>query len=471
MICLLIVEDDPAAAELTLHTLQSAGLACACERVETEREFREGLRREPDIILSDSNVPGFDGLAALSIARAECPTTPFIFVSGQTSEELARRAADTGATGYIAKSELKQLPSAVLSALQPTAVPLRRAADRPAPEWVSLASGVTHLLQRQSILDRTLHTHDDSSLSGLLSRTPPTPAALTLIHRASVRERYLKLLHNAHIETEVAPDATDARVRLTERVHALLFTDQLDLVRAARRLDAGSATHIVFVAPEDRAAASKALAAGANGVMPEEARGEQFWAHLTIARRIVSFAASLQSAVTDNRILSTIDELTRCGNRRYFDQQFPREAARAMRLRGPLALVLCDIDHFKTINDRHGHQMGDEVLRQFGDRLTDGLRLGQDWVARIGGEEFAIVLPETGRFRASAIAQRLRDRIQYSPFVTPSVPLKVTASFGVCGVQDPAGRSANLPEAMIAAADAALYQSKRTGRNRVTDAQ
>jgi two-component system cell cycle response regulator len=190
---------------------------------------------------------------------------------------------------------------------------------------------------------------------------------------------------------------------------------------------------------------------------------------MTIVRRLVSFAASLQSAITGNRILSTIDELTRCGNRRFFEQQFPREVARAMRFRRPLSLLMCDIDHFKAVNDRNGHQTGDEVLREFGERLTHGLRLGQDWAARIGGEEFAIVLPETGRSEAVAIAQRLCERVSASAFITSGAAISVTASFGACGVQSPTSEWTGLPEKMVLAADSALYESKRAGRNRVTD--
>src|SRR6202008_1807999 len=107
-----------------------------------------------------------------------------------------------------------------------------------------------------------------------------------------------------------------------------------------------------------------------------------------------TLSAELQLALTDIRILSTIDELTRCGSRRFFEHEFPREVERAVRLRRPLALIICDIDFFKKVNDTHGHEVGDEVLREFSARLTHGLRLGEDWVARIGGEEFAIVLPE-----------------------------------------------------------------------------
>jgi two-component system, cell cycle response regulator len=472
MIRLLLVEDDESSAELTLRALQSGGLACACERVTTEGEFRAALARGPDIVLSDSNIPGFDGLEALAITRAERPATPFIFVSAQLSDAASQRAFAGRATGYVTKSDLSRLASEVRSALRPVPTALRRLSDRPQATGGAIdpADTAAYLLERRSILDRTLQHQDRFSLSSVLSRSPPAPVALVMIRSDSARERYLKILHNARIETEVSPHSTDATVRLAERTHALLFTDQLDLIRAARQLNSGSATHVVLVGPESTAMTVQALRAGADDFMPEEARGEQFWARLTIARRIVSFAASLQSALSDNRILSTIDELTRCGNRRYFEEQFPRELARAARLQRPLALLVCDIDLFKNINDHHGHQLGDEVLRQFGERLTHGLRLGEDWVARIGGEEFAIVLPDTGRFKALAVAQRLRDRINGRTFGSPEHSFSVTASFGVCAVQAPAPEMTDLPAAMVAAADAALYQSKHDGRNRVTDA-
>src|SRR5882757_955798 len=113
MLRLLIIEDDESAAELTLRSLTAAGLSCAFERVGTEVEFRSALARTPDLILSDSNVPGFEGMTALGIAKTEQPAIPFIFVSGHMSDSAMRRARANGATDCISKSELPRLPRIV----------------------------------------------------------------------------------------------------------------------------------------------------------------------------------------------------------------------------------------------------------------------------------------------------------------------------------------------------------------------
>jgi diguanylate cyclase (GGDEF)-like protein len=108
------------------------------------------------------------------------------------------------------------------------------------------------------------------------------------------------------------------------------------------------------------------------------------------------------------------------------------------------------------------------VLTEFASRLTDGLRLGQDWVARVGGEEFALVLPEVNEVTARSIAQRLCEQIAASPCTTSAGGIRVTASFGVCGLETVKSQKGAWVRALVRAADAALYESKRGGRNRVT---
>jgi len=472
MLRLLIIEDDVQAAELVVHSLKQAGLDSTWEQVASEGDFRRALARSPDLILSDSNVPGFDGWAALSVAKSEFPQTPFIFVSGHFEEAATRRALANGAAGYVGKTELERLPAVVRLALGRVTADL--ASTGKGAQLTASASDASriavHLLERRAILDKALGMEDRSAMSNIMRRTPLLPVALVMMESASKRNRFVKILHNANIEVEQAQTTQTALASLESHIHALMFTDSLGLIRNGRLLHAGAATHMVYIERAGESDRREALRAGASASMPEELCGEEFWAQLTIARRIINLAASLQLALTDNRILSTIDELTRCGSRRFFEHQFPREVERAVRVGRPLSLLMCDIDHFKSINDTHGHETGDQVLREFAGRLTHPLRLGEDWVARVGGEEFAIVLPEVADLEACAVAERLREHISVTEFPIPGGSIAVTASFGLCGLWGAQGSGSALTKELVRAADSALYESKRLGRNRVTAA-
>jgi diguanylate cyclase (GGDEF)-like protein len=155
-------------------------------------------------------------------------------------------------------------------------------------------------------------------------------------------------------------------------------------------------------------------------------------------------------------------------SRRFFTKHFPREVERAARYGRALSLILCDIDHFKNVNDTLGHAGGDEVLRQFGSRLQDTLRRGVDWVARIGGEEFAIVLPETNYEQALDVARKLRLAVAHKTFEAQARSVGITASFGLCGLESVPTGVRKIAESLVKIADAALYRSKNSGRNRVT---
>jgi diguanylate cyclase (GGDEF)-like protein len=467
---ILVIDDETSVAEVTARHLESAGLTIAWERVENESDFRDALTHTPDIILSSSQVAGFSGLAALSIAARECPGTPFVFFSDTHADPGAGHVLPEGASGYISKSDPAGTTEVVRNLLEASSNSRRSVEQRrlgaAAPEATGIAE---YLLERRQVLDRTLRQQDGSAMSSLMRRSPPSAVALVMFDSPPVRERFTKLLRNANIDLDIVEAADAALARLEARVHAVLFTDRVDLVRNARQLHAGAATHIVFVGGGDADVRHEAWRAGANGCVPVEPQGEEFWAQLTTARRIVSLAASLQLAISDNRILSTVDELTSCGSRRFFEQEFPREVERATRLGRSLALVMVDIDHFKQINDRYGHLIGDHVLTEFGERLGHGLRLGQDWLARVGGEEFALVLPETSHEEALQIAERLRERICTKAVHTDSGYVRVTASFGVCGLAQVRKSSGTaIAESLIKAADSALYESKGAGRNRVS---
>lgn len=165
--------------------------------------------------------------------------------------------------------------------------------------------------------------------------------------------------------------------------------------------------------------------------------------------------------------LAVTDGLTGLYNHRYLHERLALEVDRSLRTGLPLSLLMIDVDQFKHYNDLHGHPAGDEVLRLLA-RLLSGERRVNDVVARYGGEEFAIVLVDCDHVAAVRIAERLRDRVAHHPF--PGGERQpgghITVSMGVADVP----RNARSAQALVAAADAALYRSKAAGRNRVTDA-
>jgi diguanylate cyclase (GGDEF)-like protein len=166
--------------------------------------------------------------------------------------------------------------------------------------------------------------------------------------------------------------------------------------------------------------------------------------------------------------LATTDSLTGLPNRRSFFEALGREISRSRRHGNPLTLILCDIDHFKEVNDTYGHDAGDRVLRQFGQRLRQTLRT-EDLPARYGGEEFGVILPETDLPEAVQIAERLRALVEEAPFFGGSEkdalpPIPLTASFGVSRFE---GERDHM-EALFSRADCMLYQAKGKGRNTVS---
>lgn len=190
--------------------------------------------------------------------------------------------------------------------------------------------------------------------------------------------------------------------------------------------------------------------------------------HTQLTKNLRRTIRSLKKANDEIRTLSITDPLTGCYNRNYMDTQLNREIRTANRYRRSLSILMCDIDHFKGVNDRFGHPVGDEVLKAFVSRLLEGIRLDIDWVVRIGGEEFLIVLPETGLGGASVIAERLRRRVEASPITLPGRQLSITASFGGTGfTHRDSPRLATLAN-LLNSADKYLYDSKNGGRNKVT---
>lgn len=179
---------------------------------------------------------------------------------------------------------------------------------------------------------------------------------------------------------------------------------------------------------------------------------------------VVLMSAHISLALENNRLyeISVLDGLTNIFNRRYLEQRLLEEVAYSKRYTKPLSILLLDIDFFKRLNDTHGHQAGDYVLKNVSTTLSQALR-EYDVVARYGGEEFAIMLPTTPKQKGATIAERLRQSICERDFRFREETIKCSISLGVAAFPED-GKD---PESLVAAADRALYKAKESGRNQV----
>lgn len=187
-----------------------------------------------------------------------------------------------------------------------------------------------------------------------------------------------------------------------------------------------------------------------------------------LERRLLELQRENVDLSVENRSLSEVasrDSLTGLYNRWYVIEKIDNEISRALRNRTSIALIMLDLDHFKKINDQWGHPTGDHVLQTVGKTLRESCRV-YDVPGRYGGEEFCVLLPEIKGNSTTAVAERIRERLESTPVPVGDGALRVTASLGVAEL-DPAEGPAVTPAVLLDRADRALYSAKSNGRNRV----
>lgn len=237
------------------------------------------------------------------------------------------------------------------------------------------------------------------------------------------------------------------------------------LQRLRRNAQLADLPVVMITAEEKPETLYKALDVGANDFLKKPVDPIELAARTRNMLRLRSRQLELERANQQLALLANTDGLTGVANRRYFLQRLEQELERSKRYHSPLVLAALDVDHFKQINDQYGHQAGDEVLKALSEFTVKMLR-ANDLVGRLGGEEFAILMPESDQEAGAIVSERIRAELAAIQIDTVAGPLSVTVSIGVTQAYP----EVDTAETMLRRADAAMYRAKTGGRNRVVQA-
>ncbi|MCB1386672.1 MAG: PleD family two-component system response regulator [Nitratireductor sp.] len=208
----------------------------------------------------------------------------------------------------------------------------------------------------------------------------------------------------------------------------------------------------------------QALDMGVNDYIRRPVERNELLARVRTQVRRRRFNLLLRDSVQQTIEMAVTDALTGLNNRRYLDSHMPGMFEQARGKGRPLSMLICDIDHFKQVNDSHGHDVGDEVIAEFARRIRKNIR-NIDLACRFGGEEFVVAMPDTDMKLARVVAERIRNEVAMHPFVVDhgGKQLAITVSVGIATLET----DEDTPEKLLKRADIGLYQAKRAGRNRV----
>ncbi len=407
-----------------------------------EKAIEIARAESPDVVLLDVMMPGIDGYETCRRLKLDERTRhiPVLMVTALDERESRIKALEFGADDYLTKPvDDMQLMARLrnLAKMKPLLdeLRLREASGRRLGAWSADGSelkgeGAQILLidddERQAVrIQRLLEANHRVSRLG----DPDQPVKPDLIVVSIAAKNFDGLKVIAHIRSQES----------SRRLAVIALADSGDNPRAVRSLDLGADD--LMYRPVDL------------GELAARVR--------TLIKR-KRYVDAMSAALDRGLEAAVIDTLTGLHNRRYLDAKIEPLLRRVAAGRSTLTALTCDIDHFKRVNDTHGHQVGDAVLREFARRLSATVR-PLDLVCRSGGEEFVVLMPGTSGDLASLAAERLRRRVTASPIVlTPDLSLPMTISIGVA-----AARRNDTALSLLKRADDALYRAKQAGRNRV----
>ena len=405
----------------------------------------------PDIVLLDVMMPGMDGFEVCRRIKSNPRTAhvPVVMVTAldQPSDRVA--GLDAGADDFLTKP----VDDAALFARVRSLVRLKMMTDE---LRMRESTG-----QGMGLIDPA-ETFTENSQSGRI---------LVIEDRAESVAWFSSALSSGH-QVASADTFEEALVRVKGGDFDLIIVslgmrgfDGLRLCSQLRSLPEGRHVPILVVVSDgDRRKLTQALEMGVNDYLTRPVDKNELVARVRTQLRKKRYADRLRHNVQLSLEMAITDQLTGLHNRRYMSRHLDTLVGNARKNERPLAFVIMDIDFFKQVNDTYGHDIGDEVLKEFATRISANVR-GIDLACRFGGEEFVVVMPDTDLSFAYSISERLRQSIETTPVKISRAPnaLKITISIGIAGLED-ADASA---EALLRRADQALYRAKRSGRNKV----
>jgi two-component system cell cycle response regulator len=447
----LVVDDVPANAKLL-----EARLTAEYFDVVTATSGAQALaiceRAQCDIVLLDVMMPEMDGFEVCRRLKAGPAThhIPAVMVTALDQPSDRVRGLEAGADDFLTK-------------------PVSDIALVARVRSLTRLKLVTDELRMRALTSKEIGIQDP--LLASLTDAGRGGRILVIDDRRASYERIGKALAGEH-KVDIEVDPHEALFHAAEGDYDLLIVslgfesfDGLRLCSQVRSLErTRNVPILVIVEAEDNARLLRGLEIGVNDYLVRPIDKNEMLARVRTQIRKRRYGARLRDNVQLSMEMAVTDPLTGLHNRRYMESHVTTLVEQALARGKPLALLVVDIDYFKAVNDVHGHDAGDDVLREFATRVKKSIR-GIDLACRYGGEEFVIVMPETDMAVAAIVAERIRRRIAGEPFVIRdgSTALDVTISIGLAalaGVEDNAA-------AILKRADQALYRAKRDGRNRV----
>ena len=447
----LVVDDLPANVKLL-----EARLSAEYFDVITAYNGRDAIavceRAECDIVLLDVMMPDMDGFEACRRLKSNPAThhIPVVMVTALDQPSDRVRGLEAGADDFLTK---------------------------PVTD-VALVSRVRSLARLKMVTDELRMRAVTSKEIGIespereaIAETGRDGRVLIVDDRASSYERIVATLAGEHT-VEVEENPNDALFRAAEGHYELVIVslglqhfDGLRLCSQLRSLERTRNLPILAVAEADNnARLVRGLEIGVNDYLLRPIDKNELLARARTQIKKKRYTERLRDNVQMSIEMAITDALTGLFNRRYMEMHLATLVEQSANRGKPIAVLILDIDYFKAINDGHGHDAGDDVLREFSLRVRKAIR-NIDLACRYGGEEFVIVMPETDMGVATMVAERLRRLIANEPFAIEQGMrlLDVTISIGIAALVNPTDTAA----AMLKRADQALYRAKRDGRNRV----